>query len=212
MKIVCKKKDDGKYPLEEDIHELIYPMRTTSDDIEFQQQNLWIIDERLSYHRILASDQKLSQIDDSEIASNDRPDILIFNNPVAFVEGEEQPYSSIVIVEFKRPMRQGYSDQENPFSQVYSYLREIRSGKFTDKNGILVTLREGTPFYIFIVCDLTAKLKEIAENNGFQETPDSQGFFSFNKNLNAYVEVISFPKLLGDAKKRNKILFDNLHI
>ena len=30
--------------------------------------------------------------------------------------------------------------------------------------------------------------------------------------LSAYVEVISYTKLLRDAKKRNKILFDKLNL
>src|SRR5215469_1865899 len=38
----------GKYPLEEIVHKIIYPMRTTSEDVPYEQQNLWIIDERLA--------------------------------------------------------------------------------------------------------------------------------------------------------------------
>jgi hypothetical protein len=47
--------ETGKYPLEEIIHKIIYPMRTTSDDVPYDQQNLWIIDERLSYHGFLGA-------------------------------------------------------------------------------------------------------------------------------------------------------------
>jgi len=36
--------ETGKYPLEEIIHKIIYPMRTTSEDVPYEQQNLWIID------------------------------------------------------------------------------------------------------------------------------------------------------------------------
>lgn len=36
----------GKYPLEEIIHRIIYPMRTNSDDVPYEQQKVWIIDER----------------------------------------------------------------------------------------------------------------------------------------------------------------------
>jgi hypothetical protein len=209
---ILQKRDDDRYFLERDVHEIIYPMQTTSDDIDYIQHNLWIIDERLSYHSILASDKKLSDLEDSDISSDKRPDILIFNNPIAFIEDANQPYSSIVIIEFKRPMRKGYSEDENPFTQVYGYVRKIKSGKFTDKNGLLVNLRPNTPFYIYIICDLTPNLKKFAEDNSFKETPDGQGYYAFNPNFNAYVEVISFPKLLSDARKRNKILFDTLNI
>jgi hypothetical protein len=40
----------GKYALEKTVHGLVFPMRTTSDDVPFEQQNLWIIDERLTFH------------------------------------------------------------------------------------------------------------------------------------------------------------------
>lgn len=203
---------DGNYSLEEDIHKIIFPMRTTSHDVDFERQNLWIIDERLTYHEMLASDKLLNQLENSDIESNNRPDIVIFNNPIAFIEDEDQPYSSVVIIEFKRPMRKSYSEIENPFSQVYDYIRNIRSGKFTDKNGLLVNLQPSTPFYIYIICDLTPKIKAYAENNGFTPTPDLQGYFDFNRNFNAYIEVISFPKLLSDAKKRNRVLFKKLNI
>ena len=33
-----------------------------------------------------------------------------------------------------------------------------------------------------------------------------------NKNTNAYIEVLSFDKVIKDAKLRNKILFDKLGI
>ena len=45
--------------MEEIVHKIIYPMRATSDDVPYEQQNPWIIDERLSYHWFLASDMPL---------------------------------------------------------------------------------------------------------------------------------------------------------
>ncbi|MGD0975941.1 MAG: hypothetical protein ABR866_17775 [Candidatus Korobacteraceae bacterium] len=41
-------------------------------------------------------------------------------------------------------------------------------------------------------------------------TPDGQGFYKHNPALNAYIEVISYQKMLSDAKKRNRVLFDKL--
>jgi prophage antirepressor-like protein len=49
---------DDKYPFEKILHKMIFPMGETSRDIFFEQQNLWIIDERLCYHTILTSDKK----------------------------------------------------------------------------------------------------------------------------------------------------------
>jgi hypothetical protein len=48
------------------------------------------------------------------------------------------------------------------------------------------------PFYCYIVCDITPKIVESAENYGLTKTPDEAGFFGFNMNLRGYVEVLSF--------------------
>ncbi len=41
-------------------------------------------------------------------------------------------------------------------------------------------------------------------------TPDREGFFGYNASKGAYIEVISYDKLVRDAKKRNQVLFDKL--
>jgi hypothetical protein len=207
-----KKDDNGKYKLEKDIHEIVFPLRSTSEDVAFERQNLWIIDEKLTYHQYLASDQPLDTLQDLEVDSTERPDLLIFNNPIAFVEGEEQPYSSVVIVEFKRPMRGMYKDNENPITQVYDYIRKIKSGSFVDREGRLVNLPEHMPFYAYIICDLTPKIKGFAEDATYYPTPDLQGYFGYNPRLNTYVEILSFTKLINDAKKRNNVLFKKLNL
>ena len=45
---------DAHYSLENTVHEIIFPLRTTSDDLPYDKMNLWIIDERLAYHHYLA--------------------------------------------------------------------------------------------------------------------------------------------------------------
>lgn len=47
-------------------------------------------------------------------------------------------------------------------------------------------------------------------NHAYISTPDGQGFFGHNPNLNIYIEIISFDKLVQDATKRNNILFKKL--
>jgi hypothetical protein len=102
--------DNGKYALEESVHEVIFPLRSTSDDVRPNDMNLWILDERLAYHYYLASDKKFSQVDAVEVDNEKRVDLLIFNNPFVFAELTAPAYGSIVIVEFKRPERDDYFD------------------------------------------------------------------------------------------------------
>ena len=207
--------DRDRYALESDIHEIVFPMRATSDDINsFEKQNLWLIDERLSYHHYLSSDKPLGKLPNFTENSQSRPDIIIFNNPIVFVEDQHPPYSSVTIVEFKRPMRNQYdSEEENPITQVSSYISQIRANTYKDKNGKLIRVRETTPFYVYVVCDLTKKIRDILENVfGYTKMPDDDGYFSFNKNNNAYFEVLSFDKVVRDAEQRNSILFKKLGI
>ncbi|WP_353853001.1 hypothetical protein [Dehalobacter restrictus] len=57
---------------------------------------------------------------------------------------------------------------------------------------------------------MTDSLKEDAKFAGLRVTPDGEGYFGYNPDRGAYFEVISFDKLIRDAKERNQILFDKL--
>ncbi|MBV8252832.1 MAG: ATP-binding protein [Chitinophaga sp.] len=206
--------ENGEFQTEETIHNIFFPIRKESDEISYEQQNLWLIDERLSYHYYLASDKVINQIPVLEgIESKDRLDLLIFNSSFAFVN-DEAPHNSFVIVEFKRPERNHYSistEKKNPVDQVISYIRIIRENGATDRRGKLIQLdKDKTPFYAYIVCDFNQSLTKILEDRDYKRTPDNLGFFNFHEKYNAYIEVISYQKMLKDAKSRNRVLFEKL--
>ena len=209
-KYLSQDPDTGSYGLERTVHSLVFPMRATSDEVPFEQQNLWIIDERLTFHSFLSSDVRLDQLPILEIDSESRPDLLIFNHPLAFSEDDE-PLQSMVVIEFKKPDRTAFD--EDPVSQVYRMVREIREGKKKDRHGRFIRpANQNIPAYCYIVCDLTPSVELRIQNMGARRTPDNLGYYGFNEALNAYYEVISYTKLLGDAKKRNRILFDKLNL
>lgn len=196
---------------EKAVHSLIFPLQTLSDEIGFEDHNLWILDEKLSYHKYLASDKKFKKIKGMQSESDDRPDLLIFNKPFAFTN-DDKPYESIVLVEFKRPMRDDYSDLENPIAQINKYAREIIEGTAKDKNNREFDYRQNTPIYAYIICDLTKKLKGFATDAAYKPLPSGDGYFSFNENYNMYVEIRSFDKILNDSKERNRVLFEKLNL
>ena len=204
-------KSDGRPDLEEQVHQLIYPMKKESDDVEFGYQNLWLIDEKLTYHFFLASDTELSKMSAVESESRNRPDILVFNRPSAFAEGDF-PFQSVVVIELKRPEKSSYKSDESddPSDQVYRYIDDLIAGKVYNEVGQAVQLPNNVRFYCYILADLTPRLKTIAKRKEFQPTPDGAGYFKFSQNYNAYVEIISYQKLLADAKKRNRVLFARL--
>lgn len=205
-----KKKDSG-YSTEEIIHSLIFPLRKTSDEISLEEHNLWVIDDKLSFHDYLASDKTFKSIERTESNSTKETDIVVFNKS-HLLSDEKKPYSSIVIVEFKRPMRNDYTDKENPINQVNTYVREIINNKALDKDGRPFDIKDKTPIYAYIVCDLTLNMRKFAEDQNFTVLPDNDGYFNFNRNYSLYVEIISFDKLIRDSKKRNKVLFEKLNL
>ena len=66
------------------------------------------------------------------------------------------------------------------------------------------------PGYCYIVCDLTEKMIHLCKSHDLQETSDHMGYFGFHKQYGAYVEVISFDRLVDSAKKRHRAFFDKL--
>lgn len=202
--------DSEKYMQEESIHQLVFPMRTTSDDIDYSSHNLWLIDEKLSYHYYLASDKKIKSMQPIMSDSSDEPDIMIFDSPFAFTDEIEQPFRNVTIIEFKRPGRKSYNDNENPIQQVIDYMDDIIGGKIKTKDGFIIDGNENIRFYCYILCDITDKIKLYAKQKDFKKTPDGIGFFYYLSNYNAYIEIIPYNKMIQDSKKRNKILFDKL--
>lgn len=197
----------GRYIAEKYIHQIICPLRTTTDTVSLEQMNLWIIDERLNFHHYMSSDRPQKSVKPLKGGSDDRADIILFNHALAFAD---QEFGSIVIVEFKKPMRKDYTEAENPIAQVLRYVDDITSGRVLTRSGRPVP--KGTPIYAYIVCDLTPKLLNFSKPYSFSQLPDQKGYFAFFKDYNLYMEMIGFDKLVDDAEKRNAAFFDKLNL
>lgn len=202
------RRPDGKYSLESRVHQLIFPMGKTSLDIPFERHNLWLLDERLAYHRFLASDKQLRSTVPLVNGSQKELDLVVFDKACAFSGESDGPFQTITIIEFKRPMRTGYSEDDNPFDQVLEYIEEIRKGKARTADGRDVPISGGVHFYCYVVADMTDKIETHAYKAELEKTPDNQGFFGYKKHYRAYIEFISYTKLLTDAKQRNRVFFD----
>lgn len=201
---------DGKHSLESRVHQLIFPMGATSEQVPFDRHNLWLLDERLAYHRFLASDKQLRVTSPLVNGSQKELDLIVFDKACAFSSAPDGPFQSITIIEFKRPMRTSYSNDDNPFDQVMEYIEEIRKGKARTVDGRDVPISDGIHFYCYIVADKTEKLEQQAYKAELEKTPDNQGFFGYKKHYRAYIEFISYTKLLTDAKQRNRVFFDKM--
>jgi hypothetical protein len=207
-------KQDGKYPLEQVVHQLVFPMRFTSEEIPDSQQNLWMIDERLTFHTFIASDKRLDSLDNviqSESAL--RGDILIFDENIIFadVDPSEHPINSITIIEFKRPGLNNYSESNNPVRQAYRLVEAIRQGTFKKDGRPIPVANSQIPAFAYCICDFTPTLREVMKDIDASVTPDNQAFYGFHKTYGVYFEVIDYNKMLRDATKRNRIFFDKLN-
>lgn len=202
-------KENNKPYKEEFIHNLIYPMGATSNEITYEKHNLWIIDDRLAFSDFVSSDKAFSLLNNIESTSNDRADLL-FDSKKIFSNNDNTDLDTVTIVEFKRPERDDYTDKDNPISQIYNYIDEIKEGKIRKNTGRPVSVTNNAKFYCYIICDITKKIETFARKANFIEMSDGSGYFLFSNNYNAYIEIISFNKVLQDCKKRNNILFKKL--
>jgi hypothetical protein len=202
-----QRQEDGKFNKEKYIHGLIYPMQATSADTDYDTHNLWLIDEKLSYCNFISSDVSFDNDPKQE-----RADILMLDSPVAVSDGQNDNsvYDTIIIFELKKPTLNNYTVSNNPIDQLYSYVEKIRMHKAKDKFHREIKVSESTKYYLYALCDITPKLLPLIERNGFTKTPDNAGYYAYNKTYNAYFEILSYDKIITDARKRNRVLFEKL--
>ena len=201
--------ESGSYSSEGVVHDIIFPRKGDTERTPFFDHNLWIVDERLNFTNYVSSDVPVDR------KSGERPDLLVFNRRVLF-RGDNEASNPITIFEFKKPQRDDFvnpSAQEDPVQQIVRYVNDIQDGKYKTPEGRKMLIAENTPFYGFVVCDLTAKVEIWLEREkDFKPMPDGLGWFQWMGNINLYVEVISWDKVLKDAQMRNKIFFHKLGI
>lgn len=214
----CLRRDtEGRYALEAQPHDILWPRRTSSDDDvwydstsaeNLKRHNLWILDERLAFHHYLASDLQFSQLPQG-LAINDnreRADILVYDVPSAFIEGTDDEIRSVTIIELKRPER---TDSNDPIQQALDYTEKIRQhGAQDPATGQRFRVSPNTRFYCYVCATLTDSIRRFARLASLVEAPDGLGYFGYNTNFFAYVEVLDWQKVLRDAKRRNRAWFD----
>jgi anti-sigma regulatory factor (Ser/Thr protein kinase) len=201
--------ESGAYSSEGLVHDIIFPRKGDTEITSFHDHNLWIVDERLNFTAYVSSDVPLNG------GNIDRPDLLVYNKRVLF-RSDNEASNPITIFEFKRPQRDDFvnpSSHEDPVQQIVRYANGIHDGKYKTPEGRKILVTENTPFYGYVVCDLTHKVENWLEREkNFTPMPDRLGWFHWMSNINLYIEVISWDKILKDAKMRNRVFFHKLGI
>jgi hypothetical protein len=201
--------ESKKYESEGYVHNIIFPKNRDNQSTDYEDHNLWLIDERLNFTRYLSSDVPLNGF------RTERPDIIAYDQRCAY-RGDNESSNPVTIFEFKKPGRDDFVDpssKEDPVEQILRYVINIQDGKFTTPKGREILVAENTRFYGYVVCDLTPKVKSwLAREKDFTSMPDGMGWFKWFANSNLYMEVIGWNKILKDANMRNKVFFHKLGI
>ena len=174
--------ENQKYSSEGAVHDIIFPRKGDSAATTFEEHNLWIIDERLNFTNFVSSDKPLDG------GTTERPDLLVFDRPVLF-RGDNEVSNPITVFEFKKPGRDDFvnpSSKEDPVQQIVRYVNNVRKGKFTTPKGRQIQVADNTPFYGYVMCEMTMKVKEWLENEQqFTPMPDGMGWFRWFGNHQA---------------------------
>lgn len=213
--------NNGKYKLEEDIHNLIFPMGLTNDEVSYESHNLWLLDERFLTYKFIGSDKSITSI--SQKKSSKEPDIIclqenpqMFDNPIGFGDKSNGELNSLVIFEFKRPGETAHQKNKGDYRWEFSDLIEPYFDEFlysSDKKnykGKQVIVKDNTPKFGYIIVDVIPPLLETYnKGRGWKKTPFGS-FYKMNTDLNLHIEVMTFAKLIEYAKERHLPFFNKL--
>lgn len=212
--------ENGDYKLEEDVHNLIFPLGLTNSDLDYENHNLWILDERFISYKFIASDKSITSF--SQMNSRKETDLILidnpqmFNNPISFGDRASGEVNSMVIFEFKRPGDVAHQKKITDYRWEFSELVEPYFEEFIyqpiKKNykGNQVVLKETTPKFGYIILDFIPEpLARYNRNKGWKLTPFGT-YFKIEAELNLHLEVMTFRQLLEASKQRHNPFFDKL--
>lgn len=204
----------GKYFKEEDVHELIIPLRSTSSSLSVNEGNIWIIDDKLPFFKYFASDVQLRKIF-AGLSSRRRPDAILFDEVFGF--RGTNGFDPVVLIEFKRPGRTSYDRRDNPVSQIVDYVVDINKGakNLVDGKGAVISpFGKHAWFHAYVIADLTKELASVLDRDvsGIIPTHDGWGRLAIFPQHSLFVQVISYRLLLRHSVLRNKPFFDKLKL
>ena len=205
--------DKLKSHYEKFVHEVVCPMNSTTEELTYEDHNLWLIDDRLAFYTYFNSDIPMQSQADTGGKDLKRPDVTLFDLGVGFNSDDQgQP---ITIIEFKRPKLDNYTLEKNPISQARDYVDRLRlAGEATKFDGTpLRTIEDDTPFTCHIVADITPSLRAVMKQLGqFSQRAGSSSYYWWDSNYKTFIEISSFKEILSSAKARSEAFFEKLGI
>lgn len=202
-----KWRNEEEYMLEEDLHNIIFTMGGTEDNMPLDYHNLWLLDERLSFYMYTKSDKQLRTNEHIDSNSGKEPDLFIYDTPFVYSNNPDK-VESLVIFEFKRPGRDMNTSKDKKLdSQVVEYFEKLLESKAKNEKGNFLNIEDSTPKFGYVVCELHRDLVDYnIKHNGFRKTPYGT-LYKTNPALNQYIEIMSFEHMIDFAEKRHTAFF-----
>ena len=203
--------DEESSEYEDVLHDIICPLKSTTDDLDYEDHNLWIVDDRLAFYSYFDSDTPMKRQIVNPDNPLERPDVSIYDIGLGFQNDDKS--EPITILEFKRPKIDNYTLDKNPITQVRRYVEDMRkAGQATKYDGTpLRTIDQNTPFMCHIIADITPSLKIVMKALGqFHQKAGSNDYYCWDSQYSIFIEVSSFKDILESAKARNRAFFQRI--
>ncbi|MCC6808066.1 MAG: ATP-binding protein [Deltaproteobacteria bacterium] len=192
----------AKKALEAHVHRIVFPLRSTTDEVAYDDHNLWLLDDTLAFYDLVASDVPLKDIKLSPADSERRPDILAFKTG-------DPPFHHIALVEFKRPERA----DDNPVQQLVEYAVLLRDGGAKGTDGTsLPGIPKSVRIDAYAVATLTPEL-EARVRTGPGNMQKVEGDWRWHGGVpgeNLTIELFDFNVFVNRAEQRNRAFFRKL--
>jgi hypothetical protein len=208
------KNDEGKYPFEADVHNLIFPKGHTNADTEYEAHNLWLLDERLVSFHFIGSHKPIASY--SDIKSGKAGDLVLINNPISVGDKSHGQLGCLVVFEFKRPgdVAANKSGYHWDLSEVIDeYFDEFQYGQRRQRNqqGASMVVDKDTPKFEYIILDeIPQELERYnLERKGWFRTPFNT-LYKIVGGSHLHLEALTFNVLIDSVEQRHSPFFDRL--
>jgi hypothetical protein len=201
---------DENFMLEKDLHNIIFTMGAESSSMPIDYHNLWLLDERFTFHTHASSDVKTRSVTNIKSEGNKEADLLVYDVPCAYSDNLDK-INSLVVFEFKKPGKE-LGNNTNLDDLVLKYFRDLMKSKARSSKGNLLNIEDNTPKFGYIICELNKdNIDYNIKWNDFKKSAHGH-LYKINPNLNLHVEVMSYEQMLESSEKRHEAFFRALGI
>jgi Histidine kinase-, DNA gyrase B-, and HSP90-like ATPase len=209
LEIYTETQEDSSLFNEESIHELFMPLGTSSEQVSYYANNVWIFDDKFMSYNYAASEITIATIV-SNVTGKDRDEVIEHHRRqkpdlAMFYSDPEGDYRDVLLIEFKR-LNHDLDGKKKAIIQLQDYPMYIR------KN-----IENVRSVYSYTIIDIDEPFREwLVDSQRFKENAfgDSDNnisaYYDYNPSVKAHLNVVSFNQVLQDANKRNKVFLDIL--